>query len=190
VTERPHQPVPSRAPAMNIRQDPRMAGEVERYHTWPSGSRQTVASHSWQLARIVLSVWPDVPKSVLVEVLFHDVGEVGTGDVPYPVKKDNPEVGRILSRVEQETRLLMCLPWGMPSPEELAPATRHVVKLCEFIEMWEWGAQERLMGNQFGTVVEDRCRHQWLKMFHDLADPVVKSGIRYYIGRRYSEWPF
>jgi hypothetical protein len=200
-------------PEMQLRRDPRMAGQVLRYHTWPSHTRQNIADHTWQLMRIVLAIWPDAPRDVLVELMFHDVGEVGTGDIPYPIKKDNPSVGREMNRLEEETRLSMCIPWGVPGPAKLPPGVKFVCKIAEFIEMWEWGAQERLMGSVFGKNVEDRCRDAWRRMFHD-SDPwssrdesiaewevrfdgvstahmaLIRDRIRIYLRRRYTEWHF
>ncbi len=69
--------------------DPRQAGLVRRYHTWAVTRDQTVAEHSWQVARVLLAIWPDVPRHLIIHCLTHDLGERAGGDLPYPVKRDS-----------------------------------------------------------------------------------------------------
>lgn len=61
-------------------------GRVARYHAEPDAPRQTVAEHSWRVAVIAGSLYPDRPALVLA-ALYHDAAEGVTGDVPAPAKR-------------------------------------------------------------------------------------------------------
>lgn len=136
--------------------DPRMAGDIVRYHTWRTHQRQSVASHSWQILRILLAVWPDVRRDVLVYVTFHDVGEIATGDLPFPIKKNN---ARLKDEIvyEEGMALLAMGEWGVPGLPTLSPFETLLIKACEYIEMWEFALVEVEMGNMQCTLVRNRC---------------------------------
>ena len=140
------------------RSDPRSAGEVSRWHTWPMLRGGTVAAHSWHVARIMLAIHPSASREALVEAIFHDIGEIVTGDPPYPVKADNPVFGTEAKRIEGEARLKMASPWGVPAPSQgLSNFDRWLVKLADIVEMWEHAREEMFMGNKNAIIVEARA---------------------------------
>jgi 5'-deoxynucleotidase YfbR-like HD superfamily hydrolase len=177
---------------MMIRDDPRMAACVDRYHTWPHIRPQSVGEHSFQIQRILLAIWPECPREVLVHAIVHDLGEVGTGDAPYPVKAENPVLKREMDRIEDQTVLRMCLPWGVPAPKPLPEAQQQIFKLAEFIEMYEWAAQELMMGNQFARLVADRCFGAIRERLENIRgiggyDDLAEEASRY-VTKRAKEW--
>jgi hypothetical protein len=174
----------------NYRQDPRLAGQVVRWHTVPMLRRETVAEHSWQVARLALAICPDLPRDVLVRALMHDVGEIASGDVPFPVKANNPVLRREMDRVERSGHLAMCIPWGLPSNQPIDDAWASVLKLAEMIDMWETGAQEQVMGSQFGREIADRLVEIIRQRCLDLQPsmPEVAERAEQYVGRRQREW--
>lgn len=143
--------------ALQVRDDARLAGRVIRYHTWPHIRQQSVGEHSWQLLRILLKIWPACPAHVLAHVVRHDCGELTTGDAPYPVKANNPVLGAEMSRVEAEGLDLQIQAGFLADTPNLSENEKWAVKLAEFIEMWEWGLEEQLLGNQFARLVAQRC---------------------------------
>lgn len=143
--------------SLQVRDDARLAGRVKRWHTWPHIREQSIAEHSWQLLRILLKIWPSVPAHVLAYVVRHDCGELTTGDAPYPVKANNPVLGAEMNRVEAEGLDLQIKGGFLADTPELSTDEKWVVKLAEFIEMWEWGLEEQLLGNQFVRLVAQRC---------------------------------
>lgn len=142
---------------LDLRTDARMAGRVIRYHTWPHIRQQTVGEHSWQVLRILLSLWPECPAHVVRHAVMHDVGELRVGDPPYPVKADNPVLQREMDRLEQSAVDEIASTWDLPVPG-LEGDDKWIFKLAEFIEMWEWGLEESLMGNKFADLVAFRCK--------------------------------
>jgi 5'-deoxynucleotidase YfbR-like HD superfamily hydrolase len=151
----------------NVRIDMRLAGRVLRYHTWPHLRQQSIGEHSWQLLRIVLCVaGDDLRAEVMRHIVTHDVGEHACGDIPYPVKKNNPDLKTIMDGLEHSALQEMSEYWGMPPSPDLSPEERFLVKVCEMIEMAEWGLEEVASGNRQAALVSRRCLEAAGAMIH------------------------
>lgn len=134
--------------------DPRLAGEIARYHTWPTIGQQTCANHQWNVARILLAIWPEAPRALIVEALFHDVGEMATGDIPYPVKKNNPRLKDVCDPIEKDCRTDMWEPWGVPLDMEIIGEIEIVVlKIADYLDMWEFALLEAEKGNRHAQTI-------------------------------------
>lgn len=160
-------------------QDPRRAGAVTRYHTWPRIRQQSIAEHSWNIARIMRAIWPEVPITVIYHCLFHDLGEVGTGDLPYPAKKLNPKLKTAANKLEHDTYLEMVIPWGLPAPVELTVEAQAIFKLCEWIEVAEWSADEKHMGNSFAHKVAERANESIHQLLREVPEGIAAEAQRY-----------
>lgn len=165
--------------------DARSAGCVARYHTWPHVRGQSVGEHTWQLIRILLAIYPDAPRRLMIEAMFHDVGERVSGDPPYPIKAQNPDLKREMDRIEGSARLSMTR-WGIRAPQRISDRDRAAMKLAEFIEMAEWGWDDLALGNRNAQLILDRClgvardMTKWV----DLLPPRVAERATEYINRR------
>lgn len=170
--------------------DPRIAGTVTRWHVVPTLHGQLVAEHSWNVVRIVLAIWPDAPRELILEALFHDCGEVETGDPPSTLKNRDSRLAPIYKEIENEVRLGMSLPWGLPAPVKLLPSEAIILKLADLMEMLEFALYEHRLGNQFvGPVIP--------RLYDAISFTLVSMGIRdirrvnaeAYLERRLSVWP-
>lgn len=159
--------------------DPRRSGRITRYHTWPRIQQQSVGEHSWQLLRILLAIWPDVPREVMVHAVTHDVGEIATGDLPFPAKARDPELKKKIDDAERSTHLRMSMPWSLPAPQALPPESLRIFKYAEYIEMWEWALDDLDMGNQNAELVRQRCLEALTKMQEDLPEAIYSRSIDY-----------
>lgn len=134
----------------------RFASIVKRYHTWPVIREQTNAEHTLHVLRIydVLFGLPSV--AVTRAIMYHDVGEIGPGDAPFPSKRNNPDLKAAHDRVEKEKRreLLTHLP-ADPEDEVSETAARYI-KICDLLEMWEFGCEELLRGNTLAMPIYKR----------------------------------
>jgi 5'-deoxynucleotidase YfbR-like HD superfamily hydrolase len=128
----------------------RLAGMVKRYHAWPMLTQQSVAEHSWQCMRIWHSLWGVMPVSVANFFLWHDAGELVTGDAPFPVKRNAPKLKTIYDEMEEDAVKAMDGDWVI-----LAEPNKSRVKCCDLLEMFETGLHERALGNQFATPIID-----------------------------------
>jgi len=152
--------------------DPRRSGRITRYHTWPRIQQQSVGEHSWQVMRIILAIWPDADRDLLIHTVTHDVGEIATGDLPFPAKARDPELKKKIDDAEKSTHLRMSMPWSLPAPKALSPEQMTVFKLAEYIEMWEWALDDMDMGNSNAELVRIRTLEAIEKMTPDVPTDV------------------
>jgi HD containing hydrolase-like enzyme len=139
----------------DILRNPRYAGLIKRYHTWPTITTQTVGEHTWQVLRIYWQIFGPLPPEISTYILWHDAGELKTGDSPFPLKHDNPNLKKSLDWLEDEAVVSM----GGPVSYKLEPVDNVRCKICDLIEMLEYGLDETMMGNRFAQpIVNDIAR--------------------------------
>lgn len=171
----------------DVESDPRHAGQIERYHTWPTIRRQSVGEHSWQVMRIMMTVDPVMcTENLMWYAVLHDVGEMA-GDVPWPGKQNDPELRRLHEKAERRVRDAMTERWCQPELPELTVRERVFFKVCECLEMWEFGLQERSMGNKYGTCVAERMRLVAAQLALELPQDTQVNMQRYVQMRLYQE---
>ena len=136
---------------------------IDRWALMRSVTRENVQEHSHMVAvlahalavirRDVFGVPCDV-NAAAAAALFHDAGEILTGDLPTPIKYRNPDIMTAYRQVEAEAaeKLLAMLPEALrpayapllaePDPE-LKPLVKAADKLSAYIKCIE----ERRAGN-------------------------------------------
>lgn len=133
----------------DVYRDSRFGGLVRRYHTWPTLREQNNAEHSWHVARLYHKFFqPNISKAakVFVYIMYHDSGELLSGDAPYTAKKDRPALRCELRNVEQESLRMQDI--DLPT---LTEWEARVVKLCDLLEMFEFGCEEYRKGNSYAV---------------------------------------
>lgn len=141
--------------ASDVRTDLRLAGMVKRYSTWPVINAQSTGEHTWQMLRIYIEIFGPPPPDVTEYIVHHDSAELIVGDPPFPLKKDNPDLKEIYTRLESDALQKMK---GSDMPKLEWPQTMQV-KICDLIEMWEFGLHELKMGNRYAQpIVEDTMK--------------------------------
>lgn len=143
---------------------PRAAGDVVRYHCLRVHHRQTIAHHVWNILRIYFEIWGTPSGKMLQHIMLHDVEEYGTdnngtGDVPHPVKQRRPEIRRILHEVEAEVHAEIA-----PDLEPLSEEEVWRLRVCDLLEMWEFGRDEARMGNVRGEAIRAEAGRVVLQM--------------------------
>lgn len=140
-----------------------LAGRVRRYHTWPTLHTESVAEHSHRVAMIYMELF-GVDAEALAYIMCHDLCELWTGDLPFPVKARNPALKKAVDAVEKQAAAEL----GLPDIPTLEDWKKRLVKICDLLQMWEFGHIELMMGNA-------------------LALPVIKDTIRIALEMCYSE---
>lgn len=140
-----------------VRVDTRLAGQVQRYHTWPTIRKQTIAEHCWQLMRIYLSVAQKPDPHFMAHVIFHDIGEHFTGDIPYPVKAQNQILKEQIDWLETRSSATQAMYWDSFHQIRLSDIEKKLFKDIELVEMAEFGMDEMSLGNSHGFIIADRC---------------------------------
>lgn len=154
---------------------PRLAGQLLRYHTWPVLHRQSNGEHTWQVMRIYTQIWGSMLPEVSAHILWDDAGEMVTGDLPFPVKKNNLELRKIVKVLEAEALSGM----GVSQPL-LHPVAEARIKVADLLEMWEFGLHELALGNQFGRpIADDTYAAAWSLVGRELAPdtPLVRRYV-------------
>lgn len=131
----------------DVRGSLRLAGQVERYHTWPI-TKPTVADSTWHVLRIYLQVFGSPRAEVWEYVLLHDADEIATGDVPFYAKRRYPLLKAALDWAEDEHRGRV----GRRLPA-IDATEWHRFKACDLLEMHEFARVQTMMGNQFAWTV-------------------------------------
>lgn len=127
---------------------PRLAGSVLRYHTWPVIQYQTVADHTFHVIRIYTTIFGPPPPEVTRYLVWHDLGEIVTGDLPFPVKARNPDLKGICDAIERSAVVAMG-GWAVA----LTAEQRVRAKLSDTVEMLEFGLVEQRLGNTFAQPI-------------------------------------
>ena len=120
------------------------------------------------------------PGVVAVAALYHDASEILTGDMPTPIKYDNPDIQTAYKAVEAvaEQKLLSMLPPDLrPAYDEAItipdPHVRDLVKAADKLSALIKCIEERQMGNSDFTEAEKST----LQAVHDMALPEAEEFI-------------
>lgn len=83
------------------------SGLVRRWHQNPEMSQfgQNNAAHQWGVVTLVLIMFPNASRELIIAAHTHDVGELDAGDLASPKKELYPEVYEQLQGVEELSRL-------------------------------------------------------------------------------------
>lgn len=135
------------------------AGNVLRYSSWPTIQQQTVGNHCWQVYRIYCDIFGMPRADVAYYIMHHDSAELITGDPPFPVKRDNPDLKAAFQRVEVEANERLGVKMPCLTVQEL-----DQVKVCDLLEMTVFGMSEREMGNLLAIPIINRTSEAALKL--------------------------
>lgn len=162
----------------------RIAGSVTRWHTWPTITTQTVADHTYHVMRIYHELfaghmefeWID---TIVAHILMHDMGEQKVGDLPYPIKKNDPILAERVAIQEDEA--LGIQEW--PPHGKIGEDEKTAIKICDLLEMAEFARHEVSLGNTYaGPVfvrVTDHVRS--MKKFWERY-PLIEEAMEKMIG--------
>jgi 5'-deoxynucleotidase YfbR-like HD superfamily hydrolase len=133
------------------------SGDVVRFHNHVGIDKQKTAEHQWGVALIVEHIYPEGSKTLLLAALTHDAAEYYIGDIPAPVKWDNPELKKTLHEMERR--------WEEQNGVhfDLAPEEQMVLKMADTLEgMWFCVHQVRM-----GNINAKRPFRKWREFFQD-----------------------
>jgi 5'-deoxynucleotidase YfbR-like HD superfamily hydrolase len=162
-----------------VRSDPRLAGLVKRYATWPTLTQQSVGEHSWQVLRIYMEIFGPPPPEITWYITHHDTPELKVGDPPFPLKKNNPSLKKIYDKLE-EGAIFEITGQFMP---EISEGQRTMVKICDLLEMWEFGIHEWMMGNRYAEPVIADTEECVLELASHHSSPLITQ-VREHMRKR------
>ncbi len=122
----------------------REAGHVMRCHTIRTNSYHDVAQHTYNVMVLLHALHP-CPSSVLVKaVLYHDVQERWTGDVPAGLRYFAPEVRTGFKKAEKVVNEKL----RIPMPDFLIEHSQKWLTALDQLEFWLWCHDEIHLGNE------------------------------------------
>lgn len=137
-----------------LRRSSRHAGNVKRYHAWPTIRQQTVGDHSFHVLRLYIDCFGMPPQDTLYHIVYHDLGELSAGDTPFPAKRIVPGLREAAERAEL---------WGLElqglTLPELTDQERVRFKFCDLMEMWEFARVEHQLGNNYALPIQLNIEH-------------------------------
>lgn len=146
--------------AQNILQC-RAGGAVQRCHTVRHQGSYSVAEHSWGVAMLLWYLYPQEAKRLVYYALAHDVPEGLTGDVPSTAKDHDDSALDDMINHTFELPVLSCL-----DTED-----HHILKSCDWLELYLWGKEQLAQGNSFALEITTNLEAHFAKRtLHPIAD--------------------
>ena len=116
-------------------------GMVKRYHNRPILHVQNNAEHQYLVASIAILLYPEIDKQLLINILWHDIYEYETGDMPWIIKLENPNIKKAIVEIEEKCKIKYNLTTNLNEQEH------HLLKLAEYFECMIFCLEERKLGN-------------------------------------------
>lgn len=119
------------------------AGNVRRFHTKPMVHDRNVAHHTFNMLLIADYAYDSVvPATMSRAILYHDLHEIYTGDIPHPLKHGNPFVKKAIKLAETEAEL------ELGTHLHLSPEDEDILAYIDMLELLLHMIQEQMLGNQ------------------------------------------
>lgn len=156
-------------------QIPENANHVNRFAgNFMVGHRSSISEHSYEVTYYALMVCTEWSKNVLFidhyksdileACILHDIPEIYTGDIPYPVKARFPEMKGMLSNIEN-TFMETVLPEY--SKKVYHPIVQFIVKYCDTIAVAREIITEHELGNRAFDLFIPNIQKIFNSLYHD-----------------------
>lgn len=135
------------------------SGDVVRFHNHSGIDKQRISEHQWGVALILEHIYPESTKGVILAALTHDAHEYYIGDIPAPVKWETPELGNILTRIEQRWELSK----GLKHNLGLSDRDKIYLKIADSIEGMTYCVRQVRLGH----INAKRPYRKWREFIYD-----------------------
>lgn len=122
----------------------RESGAVRRAHTFFHHGEYNVATHCYNAVNILLVLNPNASINLVKAVLWHDVAERWTGDLPAPVKWHSSELKKVLKGIEKEINDKLEISTVFENLDDDEKIWLHAV---DSLELYFWSVEQINMGN-------------------------------------------
>ena len=118
------------------------ASHTRRFHNGTTIKEQTVGQHTMNMLIIADTLYDGNPPAPLIRsIIYHDMHEAITGDIPWPMKRINLNVEREIRLVEKDINTNH--QWDVPDHPMLGP--------IDMLEFFSFICRERALGNKNNT---------------------------------------
>jgi len=129
----------------------RNASRIQRLHTVPLTTINTVGEHTFNVLALIDCLSPGCSRNLLLAALYHDVPEYKTGDVPANAKWASPDLNASLIAIEDRIKREYDLEISLDAKE------KQVLKFCDAMELTLFCIEEAERGNLHGIIIAKRC---------------------------------
>ena len=107
---------------------------VRRWHANPDLTHTTdyLLGHGGRVVLILHHLMPNVSRNVILAALFHDLGEIATGDVPEITKNEHPDLAKMLKNIERSKRL------DIGVEIHISEGEKRLIKFADRIDAFFW----------------------------------------------------
>jgi len=140
-------------------------GTVERFHTRPLIHKQNNAEHQYGVVSIAALLDPDIDKNSLLHMLWHDIHEGQTGDIPYYSKLRWPGLKQTLNQAEAELNQQFDV-----LPKMASKIDSITLKIAEYFDVLIFTCKETYLGNKEFKVTIRECVELIEKLSHQYPE--------------------
>lgn len=133
---------------------------IVRYNTRLRIKDESVSDHTCFVALFSLKILDqlhisdaEICKSVLIIALLHDIPESITSDIPYDIKRNNPELKLTLRELENDY-YINYWPSYKSSLEVKSGLPEAIVKLADTYSVYQYTMNEITLGNKSPEMIE------------------------------------
>lgn len=153
-----------------------LSGRVKRYSCWMTIREQTVGDHTWGVYHIFWRIFGLPSAEIALYIHLHDAEEIVVGDNPFPMSSQFPSLRTAKDEMEKVARQRLNLP-----DLEISAEDKVRVKICDLLEMYQFGMQEREMGNLLATPIIERTRTAAWGLSDRLSEPQEARNVRRFV---------
>ena len=153
----------------------RESGIVKRCHTLPVHRQQTLADHQWNVAQLILLLFPDkASKNLIVAALNHDIPERWIGDIPSRFKAEILSSSQFIDNAEAKIQDIFDIQIVLNSEEH------DILTFCDMLDFFLFCQEERNFGNSsFGEIScrmwDCLCRN---KLFDNEMKKIISETLK------------
>jgi 5'-deoxynucleotidase YfbR-like HD superfamily hydrolase len=124
----------------------REGGLSQRCHTLPTLSDASNAKHQWGMIALLIVLWPEARREMLVSIALHDIAERWVGDTPADAKYGiDPALGKAVRAAEVKVEDALGI---SPLLNCLTDEEKSWHKGLDMLEFLMFCGDERALGNR------------------------------------------
>lgn len=153
-----------------------LAGMVQRYHSVPTVTTDTVGEHTFGVAWLCALLSDCTPRAeLLLAALWHDVPELTVGDMPAPAKRRVPGLGEKFAQMEREvlSGMLQLPVWNLAEDEQ------RKLTIADRLDGMLHCCYERALGNQVIEEVYERFLQYIVQLKPSESEQRVVNAVRH-----------
>ena len=123
----------------------REAAAVQRTHAAPGIGDHSVGKHSFNMVTMLLILWPEAPKELILACIKHDLPERTTGDMPHHAKRAGIQNNEAQAKAEQDINEGL---FGNHEEASLSDDMKRWLSGLDMLEFYCYCRDQLMIGNR------------------------------------------